>query len=110
MSKEIVEKIKETEQEAKALVELAKKERDALIKSVTEELAEEKTKLLKKLKRERNERILRCELQWQKQQEDADAKARATAKEWEEKYRKFFEEAVFTAMRVILENGDIENL
>ena len=105
MSKDIVEKIKATEKDAKAVVECAKKERDALIKSVSEQILEEKSQLLKKLKRERNERILRCELQWQKKQEEAEAEAKASKDVAETEYKKFFEEAVLAACAEDLLDG-----
>ena len=110
MSKEIEEKIRQTEREAKDIVERAQTEREALIKSAAEEISAEKIRLLKKLKRERNERVLRCELQWQKRREEEAEKIKEAEEIAKAKYNKFFEEAVLAAMKVILEDGDIRNL
>ena len=110
MSREIEEKIRETEHEAKVIAEHAEREKAMLIKNVSTKLEEEKAQLLKKLKREHNERILRCELQWQKKQEEAQMQARIVTEEWETKYNSYFEEAVLAAMKVILEDGDIKNV
>lgn len=110
MSKEIEEKIRKTEREAKDIVEHAKKEGEVLIKNAVGEVADEKARLLKKLKRERNERVLRCELQWQKRREDEAERVKDVGEKAELKYKEFFEEAVSAAMKVILEDGDIKNL
>ena len=103
MSKEITNRIKQTETEAKAIVEAAEMESEQMIRNIGEKISIEKAELSSRLKREYNERILRCELQCQKMQEEAESAAKITAEKYEEKYKEFFEEAVSSVMKVFLD-------
>ena len=102
MSREVIEKIKAVEKDAEELVSAASEEGDRMIKQCREQIAEEKKELSQKLKRERNERILRCELKGQKTREDAEKEINAAMQELKEKYERMSEIARELALEVLL--------
>ena len=102
MSREVIEKIKEVEKEAGKLVSAASDEGDRMIKQCREQIAKEKKELSQKLKRERNERILRCELKGQKAREDAEKEINTTMRELEDRYERMSEIARELALEVLL--------
>lgn len=102
MSKEAIEKIKAAENEARELVRTAMEEKDRMIKAARTEAVAEKKAFSEKLKRERNERILRCRLQGQKAWEKADAEINELAAAAKKKYESLSEDAVRVALEVLL--------
>ena len=102
MSKESIEKIKAAESDAKELVKRAMEESGRMISAAREEAAKEKKDFSAKLRRERNERILRCELSGQKAQEKADEEIKELLHRAKERYDGFLEAAVRAATDVIL--------
>ncbi len=102
MSKEAIEKIKDAENEARELVQRAIEERDRLIKAARAEAMEEKKAFLAKLKRERNERILRCELKGQKADQEIESEISYLAEDARKKYEALLDMAVRAAMEVLL--------
>lgn len=102
MSKEAIDKIKYAESEAREIITKAMAERDRLIKDAKIDAASEKKAFTEKLKRERNERILRCRLQGQKALEKAQEEISDRVDEANKKYEKLSEYAICAALEVLL--------
>lgn len=102
MSKEAIDKIKDAEREAREIITIAMEERERLIKSARIEAESEKKAFSEKLKRERNERILRCRLQGQKTLEKAEEEISDRVDEANKKYEKLSEYAICAALEVLL--------
>lgn len=103
MSTEAIEKIRETENQAREMVLLQQAESDKRIKALKSKIAEEKKGLGERFARERNQRIMRQTIKDKEALQSSEAEALALGENAKKKYERLSDYAVLAAAEVLLE-------
>ncbi len=103
MSKEAMEKILRAEDEARTVIENAKRDAEKGIEDIEDKIEKERALFYEKLNAEKNERIRRVDMQMNVNAEAAKNKADKAYEEKMREYESFFDKAVSEVARLVME-------
>ena len=103
MAKEVMEKILRAEEEARQMIENAKRDAEKGIEDSESKIERERALFYEKLNAEKNERLRRVDMQMNINAEVAKNKADKAYEEEMREYWRNFDEAVSTAVRLVME-------
>lgn len=106
MSKEVLEKILNAENEAKAIIENAQTYAERSFMDAEDKIVKERAAFYEKLKAERNEKMRRVDMQMNINEEVAKNKAEKVYEYGRDSYDKYFDAATSAAMDTVLKRGD----